>query len=342
MNFKLIPIFIFFFSLKLFADSNIMNIDISQSENEIKMVIKFDSPYSGVMVQKSGSSFYKLVLNNGIITKGYSKEIDDNNLISKISILNFPNRTDLYFYITQGIDISSNKSIDEEYLTILITKKNNLPEDIEPHGKSLLTNVSSGYVATLIILFAISILFFTMKNQFEEKFKLFSKKPVVDDNNLDWLLDNKAVSFQNIQSPQIDLKIKKKAKPTEEKEAIPKDEKTFKSLKNSKQVEVVFDDDIERGRVFMLNILNRKYLLLESTNGEITLLDKFNKQTKESKSSSKVVMPENKKEVTIIDKNFDIKLDTELKKDEEEKKTSSSNNSSDLKDIFKDSENIKL
>jgi len=328
MSLKLITILTFFLSIKLLSNTDIANIDISQTEDEVKLMINFDVKYSGVVVRKSANSFQKVILNSAVIEKRYSKQIKKNKFISQIDILPFPNRTDIIFYVLDGVDIVSKKYENNKLLTVTVTAKNELVlGKIEPAGKSLFDSISSGYIITLIIISGLAYFLYTIREKLSAR-GLRNLQTPKNDANLDWLLDaNQKISLKNIQPPKVDLKIKKNPDAIQQEET-PISQETFKSLRNSEHTEIVFDDDINRGRIFMLNILNRKYLLLESENGEITLLDKFNKQSQEKKPV-----------INQVDKNLDIKLETKVT---EQKKISSPINSGDLKDIFKDSENIKL
>ena len=374
MHIKFIHILLFILSIELFGNSNIVDIDINQAIDRVQLEVKLDSEYLGVVVRKSGSSIQKIVLNGAIIDKRYSKNMRKDSIISKIDILPFPNRTDILFSSLYNIDINFYKSKDNKNIIITISEKvGNSANRIEPEGRSLFGDLSSGYITTLSILFILVIVLFFIRKKIESRIG-FKFKKSEDSNSLNWLLDkdNRRISLKSIQVPDINFKtrknpktlnklnsglddplmksVKREAKRPEKKEQQ-KENKTVsqslpKPLKSSKNVEVIFDENIDRGRVFMLNIANKKYLFLENLNSTTTLLDKFEtpnknikiKEKAEKKDKNKLVMPLVRKEVTIIEKDFDVKLPIEKTLKPEEKK----DESSDLKDLFKDSRNLKI
>jgi len=358
-----IYILLFLFSVNLLGNSKIVNIEIIPKVDQIQLIVKLDSEYSGVVVQKSGNIFQKIVLNGAMISKRYSKTMNENSIISKVDILPFPNRTDILIFSIDDINIEFFKSEDQTSVKIIISENIIASQSkIELEGKSLFLNLSSGYIITLTILILLVVVAFFIRKKLEGKLK-FNKN---EENSLNWLLDkdNTRISLKSIQVPDINFKTRKNpnnleidstldkpVKTAESKDIKIEEKKALKSLKSSKNIEVVFDEDINRGRVFMLNIANRKYLLLESPEGETTLLDKFEKSNKGvkqkekvKKSEHKLVMPLNKRESAIIERDYDLKLSTETEKEitPNVSKISSKDVGNDLKDFFKDSKNLKI
>jgi len=355
---RLIPVFILFLSIKLLGNTNIVDINVEQTVGkEVQLKVQLDSKYSGVMVRRSGNDSQKIVLNGAIIDKRYSKSLVANSIVSKIDIHPFPNRTNIIFFSTHEIDIIYETSEDQKSINIKVRKKiGDSTDKIEPEGESLFLNLSSGYIITLIILAIISGFMFYMRNKIDSG-NVFPIGQKDDSNN--WLLDkdNQRLSLKSIQPPDWSFNIRKNPNSLDDKLSTKLDDplaksvkreakkpekeefkvkNSIKNLKKSKHVDIIFDDNLDRGRVYMLKILETEYLIFESFSGETTLLNKFEKtdEPKDQKIGKKnLVMPLQKKDVTIIDKNFDIKLPIE---------DNSKDEKTDLKDIFKDSQNLKI
>ena len=60
----------------------------------------------------------------------------------------------------------------------------------------------------------------------------------------------------------------------------------IKKMLSSKNVKIIFDDDLDKGNVSMFQVGSRKYLIYEADSGELLLLDKFETIRKNTKKSS--------------------------------------------------------
>ena len=60
----------------------------------------------------------------------------------------------------------------------------------------------------------------------------------------------------------------------------------IKKMLSSKNVKIIFDDDLEKGNVSMFQVGSRKYLIYEADSGELLLLDKFETIRKNTKKPS--------------------------------------------------------
>jgi hypothetical protein len=131
--------------------------------------------------------------------------MSDDSIISKVDILPFPNRTDILLFSIDDINIKFVKSEDQRSVKIVISENLIASQSkIAPEGKSLFSNLSSGYITTLTILIVLVIIAFLIKKRVENRLKLDK----TEDNSLNWLLDkdNTRISLKSIQVPDINFR----------------------------------------------------------------------------------------------------------------------------------------
>lgn len=330
------------FALNLFGNSHILDIDINHKNNEFKLLISFDSEYSGVIIRKTGNTIQKVVLNGAIINKRYSKVLNNNSNISKIDVLPFPSRTDILLTVTEHRLIKFKQS--EDKLSIIITVVKDLEsEKINADGESLFKNLSFGYIFTISTLFIIVVILFIVKKRLDNNEPIFKVKKKKEDT-LNWLMDKESqkVSLKSIQSPDIDFKIRKNPKKIiNDKLDVPfkiGTPKKIEHVENNKSIiKIIFSENIEIGKVSLLNIMEKDYLILEDKKGNITVLDKKDEnipeRPKKEKKIEKEVVKNKIKEKIIEKKSLDIKILSESDID--------NISNAEVKDIFEDSKNLK-
>lgn len=343
-------------SMKLFAITKIDDIKLNKRDNGYDIIVSFNREYKGTIARKSGNSIQKVIINDAIAPRSFSKYIEDSDLLTKIDLFPFDNRTDIAFSLLKRADISYYSiDYDRGIVISVVELKENL-EEISPEGKSLFSDLPSGYIGTLLLLSIGVIILLFVKKKMEKRRSSGGQT----NQDLDWLLNrNQKFSLKTIQQPDFELKVRKNPnskKPEFEKDKnridrekkIPdfgnlkrlkkesveneniednetRDLQEEKKDKNSSHVKVIFNDMLEIGEVSMIEIGSCQYLILkERESGKITLLDKIkleNLDHKEKQQEKKVIKDSIKEFQTS--KELKVEKDTENIKEKpkiEEKK----------------------
>jgi len=357
-------------SSKLLAITKIDDIKLDRISNGYNLIISFDSEYRGVIARKSGNLIQKIVINGAIAPKSFSKKIENSNILRKIDIFSFDNRTDIAFSTLERADINYHQIDDGRSIIISIVKAEEHNEKISPEGRSLFDGVSGGYVATLLILGAGVVALLVIKKKMAQQ----RLSGVLPEDSIDFSLDRTPdLSLRTIQPPNFELKVRKNpnskrseskkskidytlnpnkkrtifpnlgSKNEEEEMDNPKPKK--KKTTSNKYVKVIFSEELDIGEISMIEVNSFQYLLLkEVESGNITILDKISlKQEKPSKKKEKKETEEKKKEESsqIAKLHQSSELDFDIKIPDEVAKNGKTSNDDELKTLFKDSQALK-
>ncbi len=322
-----------FFSIQLFAITKIEDISLNKKENNgYDIIVTFDKVYHGNVARKSGNSIQKVILNQAISPRSFSRHIEDSNLLTKIDIFPFHDRTDIALSLLQRADINYYAIDSGKGIVISIVQQQPNVEKISPQGQSLMDNIPSGYTVTIsILVIGIIVLYVLRKNIKNNNPGILQSVP----QNQDWPL-NQQLSLTQTQQPELDLKIRKnpnsKIKQQQKKSSYIPNMTLFKKSDNNRNLEesnekrqkntyvkTIFTEEIDIGTISMIEVENSKYLILrEEEKYSITILDKI--QRVKEKEKPITTSSEQKQDEKLQEKEFDIKIP---KIDEVEKKQDS-------------------
>jgi len=179
-----LSLFSLFFSISLFA-GNVINQNIYEKEDSVDIMLSFDSPYEGKIIQKKEAENRVFILEDTKIDKKSITEINS-HIVQKLQLVPFKGKLFIELSGVDDFEVDASKTVDNYGLRLRITPL--VPtEELTPIKESHYEtkkedNIGSAYLKVMLILASLIAFLYLLKkwlNNRGENFQgnwLFDKK----------------------------------------------------------------------------------------------------------------------------------------------------------------------
>jgi hypothetical protein len=165
-----------FISIALFA-SMVINIDVKETKNLVELLLNFDAPFSGKILQKQQKDKVVLILKNVTILDSWQKKLDT-NFIYQIDITPLGNDSKITLFVVDKVRVFAAKSKDNKILKIRVKPPKNMVIK-EDNKVSFFDNIKDYLIWIAIALLVIFLLLLLLKIVFSRKKPVESKRVIV-------------------------------------------------------------------------------------------------------------------------------------------------------------------
>ncbi len=160
-----------FLSLSLFA-GNVINQNIYEKENSVDVMLSFDTPYKGKIIQKKEAENRVFILENTTIDKKSITEINS-HVVQKLQLIPFDGKLFIELSGVDDFEVDASKTVDNYGLRLRITPLIGTA-DIAPIKEASYEtkkedNIGSAYLKVLLILALLIAFLYLLKNWLQKR-----------------------------------------------------------------------------------------------------------------------------------------------------------------------------
>lgn len=166
---------LFFYTTTLFCGT-VINQNIYEKEESVDIMLSFDTPYEGKIIQKQDKDAKIFILNDTTIAQKVERDIDS-DIIQKLQIIPYKKQLLIQLSAKGAFEVDASKTVDLYGLRLRVTPK--IVQDemdnlvIPKEEKQIETKkeepVSTAYLKVMALLFALVALLYLLKKWLEKK-----------------------------------------------------------------------------------------------------------------------------------------------------------------------------
>ncbi len=190
-------------SLSLFAGT-VINQNIYEKENSVDVMLSFDAPYEGKIIQKKEAENRVFILDNTTIEKKSVTDINS-HIVQKLQLIPFDGKLFIELSGVDDFEVDASKTVDNYGLRLRVTPSSTLTDIVPIKEPSFETkkedNIGAAYLKVMLILALLIAFLYLLKHWLQKR---------AGDFQGNWLFDKKSEkSHQGIKIKQqraIDVK----------------------------------------------------------------------------------------------------------------------------------------
>lgn len=303
---------IFFISFPIFA-SNLLTYNVYERDDRVDIMLSFDTPYDGNLIQSGNNKDIKLLLSDLSVDNEINKSLNSPILQNIIILNNDKNSTKVELKSNSPISITASKTTDKFGLRIRATKQSNVSKNefaiptIKAKDKGLVmdseiktkpsnsdvvipssiktkdqvdgSDIDKKYIIVISILFILLVILLIVKRLMLKKQEAAMELP-----------------FTITESKKFSSNRKANTNPKKSKPFSINDNENLDIKHNSKGVEIIYEKNLDTlNKVALLSYENRKYLILFGNSN--VLLDKFGEDNISDEEDFEIFFEQNKQKL---------------------------------------------